>query len=101
MELKKSLSSFNDRELLEIILLNQVYAERRLDRMEVYFHKISGKEAELNGVTNDYYTDPHELDGRREGFSMAENFKELMDKAYSARLSINNLLKDESSEISW
>ena len=101
MEPKTSLASFSDRELLEFMLLNQVQFERRLDRIETYLTKQSQKEAELIGETNDYYTAAHNQDGRREGYSLATNFKELIDTSHSAKLSINEMLKREDSEISW
>jgi len=94
----KSLASFTDRQLLELLILNQVQFERRLDRIEIYLSKESGKEAEIKGVTNDYWTAPYNQDGRQEGHTFANTFKELFESSRSAKSLINNLMKDEDSD---
>ncbi len=94
MELKKSLSSFNDRELLELILLNQVQFERRLDRIEIHLEKSYEKVSE-------YINAPYNQDGRQDGHSFANTFKELLEKSNSAKSLINSMLKTDDSEISW
>lgn len=94
MELKKSLASFTDRELLELILLNQVQFDRRLERMELHFKKSYDKPSE-------YVNAPHNLDGRQDGYSYAKTFEELVTASGSAKQLIDKLLKDENSEISW
>jgi hypothetical protein len=94
MELKKSLSSFSDRDLLELILLNQVQFDRRLERMELHIQKSYEKVSEYNNA-------PYNLDGRQDGYSYSKTFEELVTKSSSAKSLINQLLKDENCEISW
>lgn len=96
MELKKSLSAFADRELLELILLNQVQFDRRLERIELHIENRYYKDKE-----SEYILAPNKLDGRQDGYSNAKTFEELVTKANSAKSLINQLLKDENSEISW
>jgi len=101
MELKKSLSKFTDRELLELMLCNQVQLERRIDRVENYLHKQADKEAQSSGLKNEYHTAPHDQDGRKNNYTYAQNFKELIEQARKTKDQINQLLKKEDSEISW
>ena len=94
MERKRSLKAFSERELLEIILLNQVQFDRRLERIELHLKKSYEKESEYNNA-------PHKIDGRQEGYSFSKTFEELISKSHSARTLINEYLNDKNSEMSW
>ena len=96
MELKKSLSAFTEKELLELILLNQVQFDRRLERIELHIQNRYYKDNE-----SEYTLAPSKLDGRQEGNSASKTFEELINKASSTKSLINQLLKNENSEISW
>ena len=93
MELKKTLSDFSDRDLLELILLNQVHFDRRLERMETHFRK--------SYDTGEYDTAPYKLDGRQNGYSASRTFEELVRKSQSTKNMINQFLKEDNAEISW
>lgn len=94
MELKKSLAAFSDRELLEIVLLNQVQFERRLERIELHLQKSYNRVSEYINASGN-------LDGRQEGYTYSKAFEELVTKSHSAKSLINEYLKKEDSEINW
>lgn len=62
--------------------------------MEIHFEKSYKNVSE-------YINAPYEKDGRQDGYSSAKTFEELLNKANSAKSSINQLLQQEDSEISW
>jgi len=95
MELKKSLSAFSDRNLLEIILLNQVSFERRLERIETHIEKSYGRN------NAEYTTAPSKKDGRQDGYTLAKNFEELIMQGREAKITINQYLNRNDSEIGW
>lgn len=101
MTLKKSLKDFSDRELLELMLFNQVQFERRLDRIDIYLNKRSDRENDELNQTHDYMLAAHNQDGRKEGYSFRNNFKELFDKSSDIKSQVEQLLKETDSEISW
>ena len=78
---KKSLEDFSDREMLEFILCNQVYLERRLDRIE---ERLSIIEKE---------SIPFE---RKQGFQ--EDFQELAKKYRSIHKAANEWLGGDVEE---
>ena len=77
MTTKRSISDFSDRELLEIILFNQVQSERRLDRIEDYLRKQSSLYYSENGTHS----------------SFSGNFETLIQRVKEVREQANDYLK--------
>lgn len=94
MELKKSLSAFTDRQILELILFNQVQLEHKLEKMEKQLEKSADSISE-------YHNAPSKDDGRDGNYTFVKAFKELTDKSHDIKHSVDTMLKNEDHEIKW
>jgi hypothetical protein len=77
----KHISEIPDRTILELILLNQVQLERRIDRMDIFLRKFSGQYFPDEKLV-DYDRAPIEQDGRTNPHPISDTFKEMTDTAF-------------------
>jgi hypothetical protein len=92
----KHISEIPDRTILELILLNQVQLERRIDRMDIFLKKFSEKY--FPGEKSDYISAPIEQDGRTNPHPISDTFKEMTDYAFNNKGIIDRELQKGNPE---
>jgi len=86
MNIEEKIKSFNDRQLLELILTNQIVIERKLERMDIFLQELFN-----NKIHNIDFTSSNENGEKRQYLTIGnyrddgKNFEDLLEENISIK----------------